>query len=857
EVQLAPSEFEPAPPASGSASAAAPQAALPTPGGCAGPAGAGGAAAQGPPSPRSARVASELSAADPSAEATAASAAAGPGRSSEASPPEGATAPVQPTEPASPDASAAPSAGVGGSSEAPPQRTASSVHHAGGHQDLPPLASGGAREQPVAHRQEPPPPAPAAPAMRDSCRGAALTEGAVAQVQPAAASSPQPPRAASGGAPTTPPQQAEADGAASSMSGEAGLQAPARGPGQLPRPASEDGPITPSSPAAGAAAAVCGGDAGGCIEVAKVEVLGRPRHASGNASDSPLPTAAAPGGPGSGRATLQGEGSAAGGQAAAGAQKPPQESSGDASVAHPPAAAAPAAPDSGEATVPEPPAGTQQPQPPPPATGGAAASPQPAQAAAATPDGGACGSKQATPAAGAVAPVRPADGPQVGAEGARLRAAVQQDRRDFEAWSRLLELVERSGSDDAEALYSDFLEEFPLCWGYWKRLAELVAARRGAAEALAVYERGASVAAPCVDLWLHYCDAARAAVGNGCTESDARAVFARALSAAGLDWRAGPLWERCVDFEQALGNWSGVGEAFRRALAVPMQGLPALRTRLQRATIGAQGVPLDALCSAEEAGDLLALRQSFGPAARPSMLQEVAAQATSATEHAFHQQCLVWFLNVREAQYQRSFAEARVVAPFEQSIKRPYFHNKPLSSMQLNAWRSYLDFELNRQPPDQRRIEALFQRCLVACNNYLEFWLRGAAWLEGAGRAEDACQLLGRGVACGRLRGCPAAVVACAELEELCGRPQRAREHLEGLLEGGVRDGTVEAGLRLFSLELRAGGPEAGALALEGLLGGAKDLSARGVLARQLARLCEDALGAPERGGAALRAAWD
>ena len=57
---------------------------------------------------------------------------------------------------------------------------------------------------------------------------------------------------------------------------------------------------------------------------------------------------------------------------------------------------------------------------------------------------------------------------------------------------------------------------------------------------------------------------------------------------------------------------------------------------------------------------------------------------------------------------------------FSLQIKRPYFHVKPLERLQLKNWRDYLDFEIlegNRQ-----RIQFLFERCMIACALYEDFW---------------------------------------------------------------------------------------------------------------------------------------
>lgn len=65
---------------------------------------------------------------------------------------------------------------------------------------------------------------------------------------------------------------------------------------------------------------------------------------------------------------------------------------------------------------------------------------------------------------------------------------------------------------------------------------------------------------------------------------------------------------------------------------------------------------------------------------------------------------------------------------FEEGIKRPYFHVKPLERGQLKNWKTYLEFEMEKG--DRRRIDTLFERCLIACALYDDYWLMYAQHLE-------------------------------------------------------------------------------------------------------------------------------
>lgn len=62
-------------------------------------------------------------------------------------------------------------------------------------------------------------------------------------------------------------------------------------------------------------------------------------------------------------------------------------------------------------------------------------------------------------------------------------------------------------------------------------------------------------------------------------------------------------------------------------------------------------------------------------------------------------------------------------------IRRPYFHVKPLEKNQLKNWRDYLNFEI--ETGCHERIVVLFERCMIACALYEEFWLKVSACCPG------------------------------------------------------------------------------------------------------------------------------
>lgn len=86
------------------------------------------------------------------------------------------------------------------------------------------------------------------------------------------------------------------------------------------------------------------------------------------------------------------------------------------------------------------------------------------------------------------------------------------------------------------------------------------------------------------------------------------------------------------------------------------------------------------------------------------------------------------FLSAHRKMHKTTVAAVTSRWSFEEGIKRPYFHVKPLERCQLKNWKDYLDFEIEQG--DRKRILVLFERCLIACALYDEFWLKMIHYLE-------------------------------------------------------------------------------------------------------------------------------
>lgn len=81
---------------------------------------------------------------------------------------------------------------------------------------------------------------------------------------------------------------------------------------------------------------------------------------------------------------------------------------------------------------------------------------------------------------------------------------------------------------------------------------------------------------------------------------------------------------------------------------------------------------------------------------------------------------------------------------FEAGIDRSYFHVTPVTDASLRNWHNYLDYE--EVAGDEKRCEVLYERCLIACANYEEMWVRYAAWKERIAGFDAANEVFQRAV---------------------------------------------------------------------------------------------------------------
>ncbi|XP_035624096.1 pre-mRNA-processing factor 39-like [Oncorhynchus keta] len=353
----------------------------------------------------------------------------------------------------------------------------------------------------------------------------------------------------------------------------------------------------------------------------------------------------------------------------------------------------------------------------------------------------------------------------------RLWKLAHDNPQDFSSWTDLLQYCEQESHMTASrrALVA-FLARYPLCYGYWKKFADLERRAGYTNKAQEVCVQGLKAIPLSVDLWIHYINLLLGTLNMNLPESSQRirSAFEEAVTAAGLDFHSDRLWELYIEWEKEQGDMKAATGVYDRVLRVPTQ-LYSSHYEKFKTHLNAHA-PKDVLSAVEYEGLLEESKQSHKT--EKSELAEGEEELPPGEEKEPTEEELIpkmreLLLARREKVYQDLEGEVRKRWNFEEAIKRPYFHVKPLDRTQLRAWHSYLDWELTElggggekevktetkpeamegQEEEQkeekegsksseivaggdRRVRILFERCLIACALYEEFWTKYVQYLE-------------------------------------------------------------------------------------------------------------------------------
>ncbi|KAL3466098.1 hypothetical protein BJX64DRAFT_274857 [Aspergillus heterothallicus] len=425
------------------------------------------------------------------------------------------------------------------------------------------------------------------------------------------------------------------------------------------------------------------------------------------------------------------------------------------------------------------------------------------------------------------------------AELRKLEAELLDDPDNFETWEKLVRGAEaleggvnRNSNPQAittvRQAYDRFLAKFPLLFGYWKKYADLEFSITGTEAADMVYERGIASINSSVDLWTNYCSF-KAETSH---DTDViRELFERGASCVGLDFLSHPFWDKYIEYEERVEAFDKIFGILGRVIHIPMHQYARYFERYRQV---AQTRPLAELAPPETLSQFRAELDAAAGQVAPG------AKADAEIERDLRLRVDGHHLEI----FSKTQTETTKRWTYESEIKRPYFHVTELDEGQLTNWKKYLDFE--EAEGSYSRTQFLYERCLVTCAHYDEFWQRYARWMSAQpGKEEEVRNIYQRASCLYVPIANPATRLQYAYFEEMTGRIGVAKEIHEAILIN--MPDHVETIVSLANMSRRHGGLDAAIEVYKTQLDSPQcDLATKAALVAEWARLLWKIKGSPE-----------
>lgn len=286
-----------------------------------------------------------------------------------------------------------------------------------------------------------------------------------------------------------------------------------------------------------------------------------------------------------------------------------------------------------------------------------------------------------------------------------------------------------------------------------------------------------------------------------------------------MDFLAHPFWDKYVEFEERFEAHDKVFAILARVIQIPMHQYARYFEKYR--TMAATR-PLTELAPP----DLLARFQA-------EVIRDPALQGRGELE--VDRALRARLDNYHLETFHNTQAETTKRWTYEQNIKRPYFHVTELDEEQLENWQKYLDFE--ESEGDYTRTAFLYERCVVTCAQYDEYWTRYVRWMYAqAGHEEEVRNIYQRACCIYVPIARPAVRIMWALFEETCDRPTISSAIYEAILVS--LPGHLEAIIGLANLQRRQLGYDAAVQVYQQYIDSPECSSdTKGALVAEMARL--------------------
>ncbi|THC98122.1 hypothetical protein EYZ11_002410 [Aspergillus tanneri] len=299
-------------------------------------------------------------------------------------------------------------------------------------------------------------------------------------------------------------------------------------------------------------------------------------------------------------------------------------------------------------------------------------------------------------------------------------------------------------------------------------------------------------------------------------------LFERGASSVGLDFLAHPFWDKYIEFEERVEAPEKIFAILSRVIHIPMHQYARYFERFRQL---AQTRSLAELAPQETLSQFRAELDAASGQVAPG------AKADAEVERDLRLRVDSYHLEI----FSKTQTETTKRWTYESEIKRPYFHVTELDEGQLSNWKKYLDFE--ESEGSYPRIQFLYERCLVTCAHYDEFWQRYARWMAAQPGKEEEVRCIYQRASCLYVPiANPATRLQYAYFEEMSGRVDVAKDIHEAILIN--MPDHVETIVSLANMCRRHGGLEAAIEIYKNQLDSPQcDLATKAALVAEWARL--------------------
>ncbi|CAI6353536.1 unnamed protein product [Macrosiphum euphorbiae] len=312
---------------------------------------------------------------------------------------------------------------------------------------------------------------------------------------------------------------------------------------------------------------------------------------------------------------------------------------------------------------------------------------------------------------------------------------LKYNSSNFGEWVNILCMVDENNIEvNARIAYTKFLELYPLCYGYWKKYANFEKRNNNMDKFEKVLEDGLIAIPISVDLWIYYMTYLK-------TERPAEVVhirneFERSLNLCGLDYHSDQLWHDYISWEVEINELYNAAQLYYRLISTPTSNYLNNFFKFQEFIFTKlPGEYLEREEYTKRRNIIIRSLETTHNNIESSNYESIPPgedfyQKTEFTEDNIMFLLRVGIINDWQDSHKKTGKQFESRKIFEENIRRPHFHVNELDSAQIENWDNYIKFERRESGGNHERIVHLYERCLITCVYYEEFWLNYLEYLS-------------------------------------------------------------------------------------------------------------------------------